>query len=332
MQSTYEPPGLSVVLPVYCEEEGIRTALAEVYRVLGTLEESFEVVLVDDGSTDSTWRAILGLCASYPHLQAYQLSRNFGKEAAVAAGLARARGRAVIVMDADLQHPPDLIPQMVAAWREGGAEVVEARKVNRGRESLVHRAGATAFYLTMNRLTGFDLAGASDFKLLDRRVVDAWHLLEERGLFFRGNVAWLGFSRHAIPFSVPPRRDGASKWSIRSLIRLFSDAVTTFSALPLQIVTLAGVVFMGIATVIGARALHQWFIGEAVEGFTTVILLLLIVGGVTMLSLGLIGVYIARLFEEVKRRPRYVVRDAVGASGPAPGLGRSPVRLATDHP
>lgn len=315
-RGTSEGPGLSVVMPVYCEEGNIRVVVDEVLGTLAETGESFELILVDDGSTDGTWEDLLDLCAARSETRAIRLSRNFGKEAAIAAGLTDARGEAVVVMDADLQHPPALIPEMLHAWRRGGAEVVEARKIDRGQESLVNRVGASVFYLTMSRLTGFDLAGSSDYKLLDRKVVDAWSLLEERDLFFRGNVAWLGFSRHTIPFSVPPRRGGASKWSLVSLARLFSDAVTAFSALPLQLVTVAGLSFVLVALVIGANSLYQWATGQAVEGFTTVILLLLIVGGITMLSLGLIGVYIARLFEEVKRRPRYVIRDAVDHHSP----------------
>jgi glycosyltransferase involved in cell wall biosynthesis len=213
------------------------------------------------------------------------------------------------VMDADLQHPPSLLPQMVQRWREGGWDVVEAVKSHRGRESAVHRVVARTFYRAASWLTGYDLQDASDFKLIDRRVLNEWRRLGERATFFRGLVAWLGFTRTQIAFEVPPRQAGESRWSFSALGGLAVHAVTSFSALPLQLVTVLGVVMLLVAVVIGAQAVRLWLQGLALPGFTTVILLQLIIGGFLMISLGVIGTYIARIYEEVKGRPRYVVRE-----------------------
>ncbi len=300
---------LSIVVPAYREQAGIAAALREIRRAVISTGDPFEIIVVDDGSTDGTWEAISALEAEVPELVAIRLSRNFGKEGAIAAGLDVAAGDACIVMDADLQHPPSLLPQMVQRWRDGGWDVVEAVKSHRGRESAVHRMSARTFYRVASWLTGHDLQDASDFKLIDRRVLKEWHRLGERATFFRGLVAWMGFTRTQIAFEVPPRQAGESRWSFRALGGLAVHAITSFSALPLQLVTILGVVMLLVAVLVGAQAVRLWFEGLALPGFTTVILLQLIIGGLLMISLGIIGTYIARIYEEVKRRPRYVVRE-----------------------
>jgi dolichol-phosphate mannosyltransferase len=269
----------------------------------------FEVVVVDDGSTDATWRIVLEQAREKPEIVGVRLSRNFGKEAAIAAGLDRVQGDACIVMDADLQHPPALIPVLVSRWREGGWDVVEGVKTSRGREPVLHRLTTRTFYRAASWLTGYDLQDASDFKLIDKRVLAEWRRLGERATFFRGLVAWLGFSRTEVPFDVPPRQSGASRWSVAALGGLAIHAVTSFSALPLQLVTVLGLAMLLVALVVGVQALRLWLEGLALPGFTTVILLQLIIGGCLMISLGVIGTYIARIYDEVKARPRYVVRE-----------------------
>jgi glycosyltransferase involved in cell wall biosynthesis len=303
-------PILSVVIPLYREGTHLSSTLPEIIAVLNTLSISYEVVLVDDGSPDNTWEAMLGQRELYPQVNCARLSRNFGKEAALAAGLEHVRGDAVVVMDGDLQHPPTLIPKMLQLWREG-AEVVEAVKQHRGRESLLSQKRAHLFYSLFTRLTGFDLHGASDFKLMDRRVLDAWRKMDERNLFFRGMNAWLGFRRVQIPFDVADRVDGESNWSIIQLARLAVTAVTSFSSAPLYLLSLTGLGFSIFACAVGLQTIYFKISGQAVDGFTTVILLLLILGGAIMLGLGLIGLYIARIYDEVKGRPRYVVAERV---------------------
>lgn len=301
-------PVVSVVIPLYREADHLASSMRSIIGVLASLDEPFELVLVDDGSPDHTWNEIMRLRSEHPEITAIRLSRNFGKESALAAGLDAARGRAVVVMDGDLQHPPSLIPEMLHRWRRG-AEVVEAVKRSRGTESILSRTGARLFYGTFTRLTGVDLRGASDYKLMDRRVVNAWQSLGERNLFFRGMNAWLGFRREQIPFDVAQRAEGQSGWSVLQLARLALTGVTSFSSAPLYLIMAMGLIFLVLASVIGLQTIYVKIAGMAVGGFTTVILLLLLVGGVLSFGLGLVGIYIARIYEEVKGRPRYIVAE-----------------------
>jgi dolichol-phosphate mannosyltransferase len=213
-------------------------------------------------------------------------------------------------MDSDLQHPPDLIPQMVALWRDQGLEIVEAVKTARGEESLLNKLGARFFYLSLSYLSGYNLDGASDFKLLDRKVIEAWNQLRERTTFFRGMIAWLGYSRGRLFFDVPARQISRSRWDFWSLCRLALLAITAFSSLPLQVVTILGGFVLAFTVAFGIYTLIYYFSGHAVAGFTTVILLQLIIAGVLMMSLGIIGTYLARIYEEAKRRPRYLISAA----------------------
>jgi glycosyltransferase involved in cell wall biosynthesis len=302
-------PHLTLVVPAYNESPGLEAAVREIHAQARATSLPFTIVMVDDGSTDDTWTVLSRLTDELRELQAVRLSRNFGKEGAIAAGLDVSRGDATVILDADLQHPPRLIPDMVRLWQHEGWDVVEAMKSHRGRESWLQRVATRTFYRVARALTGQDLQDASDFKLLDRRVVDAWRRFGERATFFRGLVAWLGFRRTQIFFEVPQRAGGRSRWSLAALVSLGVHAVTSFSALPLQLVSVLGFVTLLLAAAVGVQALRLWWAGLALPGFTTVILLQLIVGGFLMISLGIIGTYVARIYDEVKGRPRYVVRD-----------------------
>ena len=304
--------GLSIVVPALNEEACLADSIRSICTCALKTGLSFHVIVVDDGSTDGTWSVLTSLVGEIPQLRAIRLSRNFGKEAAIAAGLDAAGGEATIIMDADLQHPPDLIPTMVRLWQTGSSEVVEAVKTHRGRETFIHTIIARLFYVSAKVLTGDDLQNASDYKLLDRRVVEAWRKFGERATFFRGLVSWLGFRRTQVPFYVPGRLHGHSRWSFASLTGLAMRAVTSFSSVPLQVVTGLGLLTLIIAVVVGLQALRLWYEGRAVPGLTTVVLLQLILSGFLMLSLGIIGTYIARIYDEVKARPRYVVRETIG--------------------
>ncbi len=240
-----------------------------------------------------------------------RLSRNFGKELALCAGLERARGDAVVVMDGDGQHPPSLLPIMVETWRTSGADIVQAVKVDRGRESPTSKLGAFLFYVILNKLSGFELKGASDFKLVNRKVLDTWLAMRERNVFFRGMTAWMGFKVAQIPFEVAARRTGKSGWSYFRRAKLALIGITTFSSFPLHFVTFAGVVFFIFAVGLGIQTLYLKLAGRAFTGFATVILLELIIGSLLMISLGIIGEYLARIYEEVKGRPRYIVRESI---------------------
>ena len=302
-------PDLTLVVPAYNEAQGLGDTVREIHAQARFTQLPFTIVVVDDGSTDDTWDVLCRLAGELRELRGVRLSRNFGKEGAIAAGLDVSHGDATVILDADLQHPPRLIPEMVRLWREEGWDVVEAMKSHRGRESWLQRVAARTFYRVARAFTGYDLQDASDFKLLDRRVVEAWRRFGERTTFFRGLVAWLGFRRTRIFFDVPPRTGGRSRWSLGALVSLAVHAVTSFSALPLQLVSVLGFVTLLLAAGVGVQALRLWWAGLALPGFTTVILLQLIVGGFLMISLGIIGTYVARIYDEVKGRPRYVVRE-----------------------
>jgi polyisoprenyl-phosphate glycosyltransferase len=304
---------LSIVIPIHNEESAIEKCLRQVSSAVSQVRLPYEIIVVDDGSTDRSWKVlqnVSGEAVFVKVLHALRFSRNFGKEAAIAAGLEVSQGDGVIVMDSDLQHPPHLIPEMVRLWLETDVDVVEGVKEKRGRESYVRRLGAKLFYGVFSRLTGFPMRDQTDFKLIDRRVVNAWLGMRERNLFFRGMTAWLGFKHAQVPFVVPDRTDDKSKWSPLSLMRLSLNAVSAFSSLPLQVVTFMGFLFLLFALVLAADALFMKLTGRALDGFTTVILLLLIVGSFLMISLGIIGMYLSRIYEETKQRPRYI-RDEI---------------------
>ncbi|WP_315809182.1 glycosyltransferase family 2 protein [Pseudomonas sp. C9-3] len=311
MANPSEKPLLSLVIPLYREASHFASSLREIVAVLESIPVDFEIVLVDDGSPDETWSVIQQQCIEFPQVKAARLSRNFGKEAALAAGLEHVSGDAVVVMDGDLQHPPSLIVEMLKHWQEG-AEVIEAVKQQRAKESLAGRLSSRLFYSVFSRLTGFDLRGASDFKLMDRKVINAWRRMGERNLFFRGMNAWLGFKRVQVQYNVDDRVDGQSGWSVIQLVRLAVTAVASFSSIPLYFLIFAGFGFSVFALVLGVQTLIRKIDGYAIDGFTTVILLLLIIGSGMMFGLGLIGIYIARIYEEVKKRPRYIIAEWVG--------------------
>lgn len=302
---------LSVVIPVYNEEKQIEKTIAEVKGVLAGIPGDYEIIIIDDGSADNTWEILKELADKNPEIRAYRFSRNFGKEAALMAGLSKAKGDACITMDADLQHPPGLIPEMVSLWKQG-YEVVEAVKKGRGRENPLSRVSASLFYRIMYRLSGYNLENASDFKLMDRKVVREIAGMPERETFFRGLAAWVGYRRKEVYFSVPERETGKSGWSKLKLFRLAITAFTSFSSLPLQFVTFIGIIFLIGSFILGIQTLVMKIKGWAIGGFTTVILLLLIIGSCLMISLGMIGIYIARIYNEVKARPRYIISEEYG--------------------
>jgi polyisoprenyl-phosphate glycosyltransferase len=305
---------ITVLIPVYNEESQICENISIIRKCLTETGMEFMILLIDDGSTDGTWFKLKMLSEEIPGIKALRLSRNFGKEAALCAGLEAAEGDACIIMDADLQHPPTLIPEMIRLWKDEEYEVVEGVKALRGNESIINKFGANLFYNILSKLSGFDVNQASDFKLLDKKVVSAWRSMNERGTFFRGMSAWVGYNRISIPFNVGIRTGGVSKWSLFKLFNLAVKAITSFSSFPLHIVTFMGVFFLAGALMLGIQTLYTKLMGMAYSGFTTVILLLLIIGSSLMISLGVIGTYIARIYEEVKCRPRYIISDEIKSS------------------
>ena len=302
---------LSVVLPSYNEEASIPRAAERITELLTAADIPFELLFVDDGSKDGSWAAIQTQAARFPQVRGVRFSRNFGKEAAIFAGLAQARGDCAAVMDCDLQHPPCTIIEMYHLW-EQGYEVVEGVKTSRGKESAFHHLCANGFYAIISRLTHIDMANASDFKLLDRQAVDALLAMPERAPFFRALSSWIGFCSIQVPFEVQERTVGTSKWSMWSLTKYAIRNITSFSGAPMQAVTLLGWIMLVFSLVLGIQSLYRYFTGTAQEGFTTVILLLLIIGSILMISLGIIGHYISRIYDEIKRRPKYIISRRCG--------------------
>ncbi|MCM1541486.1 MAG: glycosyltransferase family 2 protein [Blautia sp.] len=297
---------LSIVLPAYNEEQNIANTAKVLSGLLSEKGIDYELVFISDGSKDGTYDEILKAAAADPRIRGAEFSRNFGKEAGIFAGLELTTGDAVIVMDCDLQHPPEVIPQMWKLWQEG-VEVVEGIKISRGKESLFHKLSAGLFYKVMSGLIKMDMNSSSDYKLLDRKVVNVLLELPERNTFFRALTFWAGFRTETIQYEVQERQYGESKWSFWSLMKYAVTNATSFSTLPLQMVTVVGMVFLLFSVVLAVQTLVKFLMGTAVEGFTTVILLLLIIGGLLMLSMGVIGHYIARIYEEVKGRPKYII-------------------------
>lgn len=302
---------LSVVIPAYNEEQMIETAASTIGAVLRGADIPHELIFVDDGSTDRTWRRLCGAAQRDACVRGVHFSRNFGKEAAIMAGLAQARGDCCAVIDCDLQHPPETLLEMYALWQQG-YEVIEGRKNSRGEESAAYTWAAKWFYALISRATGFDMSSASDFKLLDRKAVDVLRNMRERNAFFRALSSWIGFKTTSVSFDVRERAAGQSKWSTRALVKYAVSNISSFSTAPMQLITGLGVLMLALSVVLGGIAVAQKCMGQALEGFTTVILIQLFSSSIIMISLGIIGYYIARIYDEIKGRPRYIIADTCG--------------------
>lgn len=299
---------MTVVIPSYNEESNIERAAEVIGGVLKDASIDYELMFVSDGSKDKTFAIVKELSEKDPHVKGIQFSRNFGKESAIFAGLEVAKGDCVAVIDCDLQHPPATLVEMYRLW-EDGYEVIEGIKSSRGKESIFHKMFVGIFYGIMSKLMKMDMNATSDFKLMDRKVVDALLSLTEKNTFFRALSFWTGFRSTSVSFDVQERVAGESKWSFMGLVKYAISNTTSFTTVPLQIVTVIGFLMMIFSIVVGIQTLVNFFMGVAVEGFTTVILLLLVIGGCIMISLGIIGHYLARIYEEVKGRPRYIISE-----------------------
>lgn len=301
---------LSVVVPVYDEQEVL---LAFHHRLAAALESTglaWEVLYVNDGSRDASWVLLEELHRRDPRVSAISLSRNFGHQVAITAGIEHATGDAVVVIDADLQDPPELIPAMIARWREG-FDVVYAVRNEREAESAFKRWTAAAFYRLMQRLTAIHVpVDAGDYRLMSRRVVDALNRLPERNRYVRGLVAWLGFEQTGVTYNREARRAGQTKYPLRRMVRLASDAIVSFSTMPLQLA-----IALGFALSLACFAYAGWAAwgrlvnDQPVPGWTSLMVAVLLVGGVQLMCLGIIGEYIGRIYDEVKQRPLYVIGE-----------------------
>ena len=304
---------LSLIVPAYNEEASVPLLYNRTIETLlqhKDLNNAFEIIFVDDGSNDNTWPAIKSLVEKDERIHGIKFSRNFGKEAAIFAGLQKAKGDCVVVMDCDLQHPPELIAEMYEQYLQG-YQIVRCVKKHRNRESILRKlCNALFFHLfDSSDSTQLSIANASDFQLIDRKVIDYILKFQETSLFFRGISAYVGFKTKDIEFDVPERVAGETKWSYTSLIRYAFSNMSAFSSKPLQLVTFSGFILFIIAAVQTIEALYSYFIDAAAPGFTTVIILLLFIGSMLMFSLGIIGFYVGKIFEEVKHRPRYIIDE-----------------------
>ncbi len=289
----------------------IKKAAGTIGGILKKEKIDYEIVFVDDGSKDATWMEIENAGKEDEHVNGVHFSRNFGKESAMMAGLENAGGDCVVVMDCDLQHPPETIVEMYRLWQQG-YEVVEGVKRTRGKESVFHKMSAGLFYKMISKAVKIDMSRASDFKLMDRRAVEALLEMPERNAFFRALSSWIGFKTVSVEFDVHEREVGESKWSTKSLIRYAISNIVSFSSAPMMLVGFTGILGFLFAVILGIQTLVNYFSGNAVEGFTTVILLILIMGSFILMGMGIIGYYIAKIYEEVKCRPRYIISKKIG--------------------
>lgn len=316
---TESAPVLSIVVPAFNEGEGIAALLAELIPVLERLVPSFEIIFVNDGSGDDTLARIETAAAADARIRAISFSRNFGKEIAIAAGLDHASGQAVVIMDADLQHPPAVIGEFLAKWREGYANVYGVRR-DRTNESRLKRGFARIFYRIFGRFAETELPpGAGDFRLLDRKAVDALRRLGERARFSKGLYAWIGFRSTGVLFDVAERAHGTTKFSYRKLTRFAFDGLTSFSTMPLRVWTYIGVVISAFAITYAVIFLLRTLLyGVDVPGFPSLIVSVTFFAGVQMITLGVLGEYIGRIFAEVKRRPLYIIEEQIGFPDQSP--------------
>ncbi len=315
---------LSVVVPLYCEASNLEHLFTRLEGVLNRLGHSYEIVCVDDGSSD---RTVLGLKLHRrrnPNIKIVALSRNFGKELALTAGIDYACGSAVVPIDADLQDPPELIEVLVAKWREG-YDVVYARRRSRSGETWLKRATANAFYRVMERMSKVPIPrDTGDFRLIDRRVVDVLKQLPERTRFMKGLFAWVGYRQAEVVYDRAPRYSGQTKWNYWRLWNFAIDGIVSFSVAPLRIWSYVGTTFATISLLYGSFLLIRTLIsGNDVPGYASLMVAVLFLGGVQIMSLGVLGEYLGRVYEEVKGRPLYLVKEAHGVKK-AHGSGQSP--------
>lgn len=302
---------ISIIIPSY-NEEGNVAHTAEV--VTGIMEKNsidFELVFVNDGSSDGTWDKLSEMAHADSRITAVNFSRNFGKESAIFAGLETARGDACVLMDCDLQHPPETIVEMYRIWKNNDVDIVEGRKADRGKEKKTYRGFSLLFYKLIKKTSGLDMDAASDFKLLDRKAVDALLRMPERLTFFRAMSSWVGFKTEKVYFEVAEREVGESKWTTRGLIKFAINNITSFTSAPMQIVTVCGIITFIVSLILGITTLVQKILGVSDAGFPTVIILQLLTSSVIMFSLGIIGYYISKIYEEIKNRPRYIIREMI---------------------
>jgi polyisoprenyl-phosphate glycosyltransferase len=323
------PPTYSLVVPIFNEEAVIPVLLNRLDALLGALDAPGEVIVVDDGSKDTSAIVIEAKARVDTRYRLIKLSRNFGHQIAITVGLDHAAGRAVIVMDADLQDPPEVVLEMIAKWKEG-YDVVSAERASRQGESRFKRATADLFYRLMGRLGEVSTPrNAGDFRLVDRRALDCFLAMPERDRFVRGMFAWIGFRQGTVTFDRPPRAAGTSKYSLRKMVALAANGIISFSDAPLRLALWAGAAVSALAFVYGLSVIGRWVFGDPSleRGWSSTIVVIAALGGANMLMTGVIGLYVGRIYAEAKRRPLYIVERAVGFEDASPAARRPAVTL-----
>jgi polyisoprenyl-phosphate glycosyltransferase len=303
-------PLISIIIPFFNEEQNVDMFVEEILNTILNLDIKSELILIDDGSIDKTYDQCVGLSKKYSNVHTLSFTRNFGKESAISAGLELSKGDAVITIDGDFQHPINLIKNMVNLWQNEKAMVVEGVKSKRQKESLLYQAMTFLYYKAIGSIGVNDIVNHSDYKLLDRSVVDSWKKLSETNIFYRGIIPWLGYKSVSIQYEVDDRRSGTSKWGFISLVKYAISSITSFTAAPLYSIVLLGLIFLLFSVFFGFHTFYVYFFDSSVDGFATIILLLLIIGSFIMISLGVLGLYILNLFTEIKKRPRYVIQHS----------------------
>ncbi len=302
-------PHICLVVPCHNEADTLRLFHQQVSQIVQNRNETFSFSFVNDGSKDQTLDILRELADLDPRVQYASLSRNFGKEAALSAGIDGAEGDAIIVMDSDLQHPPEMIPAMVDAWLAGDCQVVDCVKKKRGRESIFYKFAANIFNKIMSESAAMNLRSSSDFKLLDRSVVEVLRRIPERTRFFRGLTEWAGFVHKRIEFNVAERVGGVRSWSFKSLLRYSINNILIFSSTPLRLISALGMWTVLGSVILAIQTIVTFALGNAVEGFTTVILAISFFSGMILICLGIMGEYLARMYDELKARPSYIIAE-----------------------
>ena len=300
---------VSVIVPCYNEEESIDSFYTAMCKLSESLENSeMELLFIDDGSKDGTYQKLVELGKKDHRVRYISFSRNFGKEAAIFSGLRAVKGDCTVVIDVDLQHPPEKIIEMYHLWQQG-YEVIEGIKLDRGKESIGHKFMAGAFYGLISNVIGIDMNNSSDFKLLDKKVVEELAALKERDTFFRALSYWVGFKSTTVTYEVQERAAGTTKWSFYSLLRYAVKNLISFSYAPLHLISIVGIIVFIVGVGFGLDAFISYLMGRAVGGYPTLVFLITLATGGIMLSLGIVGVYIAKIYDQIKERPQYIIKD-----------------------
>jgi dolichol-phosphate mannosyltransferase len=304
-------PELSIVVPLFNETDNLDQLVLELQSVIQLTGKSSEIILVDDGSADGSFDKVRNICADNPYVTGISLSRNFGHQVALLAGLQQAHGNIIITMDADLQHPPKVIPELLKQY-ESGYDIVNTRRIDGKETGAFKKATSRYFYRIINRIAQVNIPeGSSDFRLMSRKALDAFLQFGERDRFTRGLVSWMGFRQTVVPYECPPRFAGKSKYTLRRMLHFAADGITSFSSRPLRIASYMGIIVFLAGLAYAVYAIIQHINGKTIQGWTSLLVTVLLLGGIQLLTIGIIGEYLARIFNESKSRPLYFIKEQI---------------------